>query len=205
MSDEHNRENHDQNDNQERDRREGIIPDGQPEDAEDLPELEIEEENPTNWEQVAQDRYDQMIHLQADFDNFRRRMDRDREEQRGIVTGSVLKDFLPVYDNLERALKYMPQTPDAKAWRTGVEMTLKGFNDVFSRLGVTAIATVGNHFDPRIHEVVQQEASTEPEGMILEELLKGFQWKGQILRASLVKVSTGEQPDEAPEDDRDDR
>ncbi|AUW93205.1 MAG: nucleotide exchange factor GrpE [Sulfobacillus thermosulfidooxidans] len=150
------------------------------------------QEDATNWQQVAQDRYDQLVRLQADFDNFRRRMDREREELRGFVTGAILKDFLPVYDNLERALKYMPEEGEAKAWRAGLEMTLKGFNEVFTRFGVTPIETVGLPFDPRVHEAVQQVDSAEPEGTIVEELLKGFQWREQVLRASLVKVSTGQ-------------
>ncbi len=200
MSDERYGDNNETEEKMGNDEGDGFNPEMPEEDSAEFAEGEAVEENAENWEQLAQDRYDQLLHLHADFDNFRRRMERDREEQRGIVTGAVLKDFLPVYDNLERALKYMPQTPEAKPWRTGVEMTLKGFNDVFSRLGVTAIPTVGTHFDPRVHEVVQQEASGEPEGMILEELLKGFQWKGQILRASLVKVSTGEPAGEDAED-----
>ncbi|WP_053961018.1 nucleotide exchange factor GrpE [Sulfobacillus thermosulfidooxidans] len=149
-------------------------------------------DNETNWEQVAQDRYDQLVRLQADFDNYRRRVDREREELRGYVTGAILGDFLPVYDNLERALKYMPDTDEAKAWRMGVEMTLKGFNDVLTKFGVTPIPTVGTIFDPRLHEAVQRVDSDEPEGTIIEELLKGFQWKDRVLRASLVKVSTGQ-------------
>lgn len=150
------------------------------------------EEMETNWEQVAQDRYDQLVRLQADFDNYRRRVDREREELRGYVTGAVLGDFLPVYDNLERALKYMPDTNDAKPWRMGVEMTLKGFNEILAKLGVTPIPAVGSAFDPRVHEAVQRVDSDEPEGTILEELLKGFQLKDRVLRASMVKVSAGQ-------------
>lgn len=149
-------------------------------------------EDATDWQQMAQDRYDQLIRLQADFDNFRRRMDREREELRGFVTGAILKDFLPVYDNLERALKFMPQNQETQSWRAGLEMTLKGFNEVFSRFGVTPIVTLGEPFNPRVHEAVQQVDSAQPEGIIVEELLKGFQWREQVLRASLVKVSTGQ-------------
>ncbi len=160
------------------------------EDAQTPPESVMEDA--TDWQQVAQDRYDQLIRLQADFDNFRRRMDREREELRGFVTGAILKDFLPVYDNLERALKFMPQNQETQSWRAGLEMTLKGFNEVFSRFGVTPIVTVGEPFNPRVHEAVQQVDSAQPEGIIVEELLKGFQWREQVLRASLVKVSTGQ-------------
>ncbi len=155
-------------------------------------EESIEETVKTDWQTVAQDRYDQLIRLQADFDNYRRRVDREREELRRYVTGTILGEFLPVYDNLERALKYMPDTQEAKAWRMGVEMTLKGFNDVLSKFGVSAIPSVGSQFDPRVHEAVQRVESDHPEGTIVEELLKGFQWEDRVLRASMVKVSAGQ-------------
>lgn len=150
------------------------------------------EQKQEDWESLAADRYDQLIRLRADFDNFRRRVEREREELRGYVTGSVLHDILPVYDNLDRAIRYMPNEGEAKSWRVGVEMTLKGFDEVLGRLGVKPIAAKGLQFDPRIHEAVARVASTEPEGIIVEEVLKGFQWNSQVLRASLVKVSTGE-------------
>ncbi|MCL4495734.1 MAG: nucleotide exchange factor GrpE [Firmicutes bacterium] len=160
---------------------------------------EISEEVETDWQKMAQERYDQLVRLQADFDNFRRRVDREREELRGYVTGAILGEFLPVYDNLERALKYMPDTGEAKAWRMGVEMTLKGFNEVLNKFGVTPIPSVGTAFDPRVHEAVQRVDSDHPEGIIVEELLKGFQWKDRVLRASMVKVSTGQDAQDVQE------
>jgi molecular chaperone GrpE len=159
---------------------------------------EAEEDTQTNWPAVAQDRYDQLVRLQADFDNYRRRVDREREELRGYVTGAILGEFLPVYDNLERALKFMPNTEETKAWRMGVDMTLKGFNDVLNKFGVTPIPAMGTLFDPRVHEAVQRVDSDDPEGTIVEELLKGFQWEDRVLRASLVKVSTGQGTQEDP-------
>lgn len=163
-------------------------------DAEATNEQEQEQEPEPDWQGLAAERYDRLLRLQADFDNFRRRVDREREELRGQVTGAVLSDLLPVYDNLERAVKFMPNDGEAKAWRMGVEMTLKGFDEVLARLGVTPIATVGQPFNPRVHEAVQRVDSGEPEGIVVEELLKGFQWKERVLRASLVKVSTGNPP-----------
>lgn len=145
----------------------------------------------TNWEEVAQSRYEQIVRLQADFENFRRRMDRERDEIQGRVAERLLGDLLPVFDNLERALKYMPMEGEAKAWRVGVEMTLNGFLEALARLNVKPLEAVGRPFDPRFHEAVQQVDSEEPEGTIIEELQRGFQWNDRVLRASLVKVSTG--------------
>ncbi len=149
-----------------------------------------------NWEEVARSRYDQLIRLQADFDNFRRRMDRERDEIQGRVAERLLSDLLPVFDNLERAVKFMPTEGEAKAWRVGVEMTLKGFLEALARLGVSPIEAEGVHFDPRYHEAVQQVDSSAPEGTVVEELQRGFVWNDRVLRASLVKVSTGVEPTE---------
>jgi len=146
----------------------------------------------TDWEEVARSRYDQLLRLQADFDNFRRRMDREREEIQGRVAERLLGDLLPVFDNLERALKYMPEDGEAKAWRVGVEMTLNGFMEALGRLGVEPINAKGQLFDPRFHEAVQRVESDQPEGTVVEELQRGFVWKDRVLRASLVKVSSGE-------------
>jgi molecular chaperone GrpE len=144
-----------------------------------------------DWKKVAEERYDRLLRLQADFENFRRRMDREREEWVARIAENLLADLLPVYDNLERAVKFMPNDGEAKAWRVGVEMTLKGFEEALSRLGVTPIAAVGQHFDPRFHEAVQQVDSDQPEGIVVEEVVRGFQWRDRVLRASRVKVSQG--------------
>lgn len=153
-----------------------------------------EPEEQINWEDLAQSRFEHLVRLQADFDNFRRRMDREREEIHGRVAERLLGDLLPVYDNLERALKYMPNDGEAKAWRVGVEMTLKGFDEALGRLGVMPIVALGAAFNPRFHEAVQRVDSDEPEGTIMEELVRGFTWNDRVLRASMVKVSTGEAP-----------
>jgi len=153
-----------------------------------------------DWEQVAAERYEQLVRLRADFDNFRKRMDRERDEWMARIAESLLTDLLPVYDNLERAVKFMPTEGEAKAWRVGVEMTLKGFEEALGRLGVTPIAAVGQPFDPRFHEAVQQVDSDEPEGTIVEEVVRGFQWRDRVLRASLVKVSQGRGTESEPTD-----
>ncbi len=157
-----------------------------------------------DWRSIADSRYEQLIRLQADFENFRRRAERDRVESEAQIIGRILHDLLSVYDNLERAVKFMPTEGEAKAWRVGVEMTLNGFNEVLGRLGVQPVATVGVLFNPSLHEAVQQVESTWPEGVVAEEVQKGFRWRDRVLRAALVKVSSGggQQPDaQAPTDD----
>lgn len=156
---------------------------------------------PTDWESVAKERYDQLVRLQADFENYRRRLERDREEFAVQLTGSMLGNFLPVYDNLERAVKFMPVDGEGKSWRVGVEMTLKGFDEALAKMGVEPIATVGEGFDPKYHEAIGREPNEQAEGTIIEELLKGFRWRDRVLRAALVKVSAGsEHPSSATTD-----
>jgi len=164
-------------------------------------ETPVETEVSTDWEGLAASRYDQLVRLQADFENFRRRVDRERQEAETQTIAKLLTALLPVYDNLERAVRFMPADGDAKAWRVGVEMTLKGFNEALDRLGVEVIATVGETFDPRIHEAVQEAASEFPEGVVAEELQKGFRWRERVLRAAMVKVSTGPESSVAEAED----
>ncbi len=173
----------------------GENPDAAEDEAQEEPTTvpeEIKAEDPeTNWETVAEERYEQLVRLRADFENFRRRQDREREDIRAFVMATVLSDLLPVYDNLDRALKSMPADDEAKSWRVGIEMTMKGFNEALSRQGVDAIMTEGQMFDPRWHEAIQRVPSDLPEGTIVGELAKGFRWKERVLRASMVRVSEG--------------
>ena len=171
---------------------EGVNPEEPVADVKEEPSTENEPtEVITDWQGLAGSRYDQLVRLQADFENFRRRVDRDRVEAEAQTIARMLGSLLPVYDNLERAVKFMPDEGEAKAWRVGVEMTLSGFDEALGRLGVNAIATVGHPFNPMLHEAIQQVDSVLPEGTVVEEVQKGFQWRDRILRAALVKVSSG--------------
>lgn len=168
-----------------------VVAESQEEPTTTAPE-DVEVDAPvTDWETIAEERSEQLVRLRADFENFRRRQDRERDEIRAFVMATVLSDLLPVYDNLDRALKSMPTTDDVKSWRVGIEMTMKGFNEALSRQGVDAIATEGEMFDPRWHEAIQRVPSDLPEGTIVDELAKGFRWKERVLRASMVRVSEG--------------
>lgn len=144
-----------------------------------------------DWESIANDRYQQILRLRADFENMRRRVEREREEYRGIIASEILGAFLGVYDNLERAVKAIPDTPEVAAWRVGVEMTRRGFHEAFRTQGVEQVPTVGEMFDPNIHEAIMRVADEAPEGTVVEELQAGFRWRARVLRAALVKVSSG--------------
>lgn len=144
-----------------------------------------------DWQTLAESRYDQLVRLHADFENFRRRMERERQDLRYQTLAALAGELLPVYDNLERAVRFMPQDGEAKAWRVGVEMTLKGFTEVLGQWGVEPVEAVGKPFDPQCHEALQRVPSDLPEGVIVNEVLKGFRIGDRILRASQVQVSQG--------------
>jgi molecular chaperone GrpE len=171
--------------------------------GEPVPDAEAAEAEPAaeptvDWQAVAEERYQQILRLRADFENFRRRVEREREEFRGIVIAEILRDFLRVYDNLERAVQAVPAVPEAEAWRAGIEMTRRGFLEVLKAQGVEPVPTVGEAFDPSMHEAIGRVADPSPEGTVVEEVQAGFRWRSRVLRAALVRVSAGPASEDTP-------
>ena len=125
--------------------------------------------------------------VQADFDNFRRRNESVRADAFGEGQRSVAAVFLPVLDNLERALAV--QTAEGDALRTGVEMTLKQMNEVYEKLGVTPIDRLGEPFDPNLENAVMQGAPEDGEpGTVCAVLQKGYMMGKTVIRHAMVKV-----------------
>ena len=132
---------------------------------------------------------DRLLRMAAEFDNYRKRIDRERREQSEAVAESVLLDLLPIVDDLERALQ-APATGDADAYRAGVELILRGMQDVLRRRGVTPIDTTDADFDPRVHQAVSQEPSEmHRPGQIIAEFRRGYMLGERLLRAAMVKVA----------------
>ena len=130
---------------------------------------------------------DRYLRLAAEYDNFRKRSQKERENIYADVRADTVLRLLPVYDNLERALKQ--ETPD-EAYYKGVEMILAGFHEALEKLGVTEIPTVGEQFDPVLHNAVMHtEDETKGENEIIEELQKGFRLGDKVIRFSLVVVA----------------
>lgn len=131
---------------------------------------------------------DKYLRLFAEYDNFRKRSQKERENIYADVRADALIKFLPVYDNLERALKQ--ETAD-EAYSKGVEMTLNQFREIMEKLGVTEIeAAAGTAFDPMVHNAVMHvEDESLGEGVIAEEFQKGFRLGDKVLRCSIVKVA----------------
>lgn len=153
--------------------------------SEHSPSLEAKLEEKSRLLDEALDRYKR---LQADFDNFRRRTVKEKEEISIIVTERIIFELLPVMDNFERAITSFPEN-DA-GLTTGVEMIFRQFNAVFAKLGVEQIQAIECHFDPSQHEAVMRvEDSGKPEGTIVCEIQKGYKLNGRVLRASMVNVA----------------
>jgi molecular chaperone GrpE len=136
-----------------------------------------------------QDRY---LRKAAEFENFRKRTDREKAESATTAKSSVLTELLPILDACERALNSFPRANESlDQYRLGVELLYKQLNDALARLGVTAMEVVGEKFYPHLHEALIREESTEhEEDTILEELRRGYLFKGRLLRPAQVKVAT---------------
>ena len=127
------------------------------------------------------------MRLAAEYDNFRKRSARERDALFTDVRADTVKKFLPVYDNLLRAVA---MTPEGDPARKGMEMTLTQFETVLTSLGVTAIEALGKEFDPEIHNAVMHVEDDEAgDNIIVEEFEKGFKLGEKVIRFSIVKVA----------------
>lgn len=150
---------------------------------------------------------DQLLRIAADFDNFRKRSRKEIEEVRRRAIEDTLREMLPVVDNLERAAGAMTEASDLGAVTQGVQMVLRGFEDIASRLGLKRVPAVGQQFDPTCHDAVQQQETDEhPPGTIVAEVVPGYFLGDRLLRPAMVVVAKppsrtddqGERGDGAP-------
>ena len=134
--------------------------------------------------------YDLLLRKQAEFDNYRKRTERERAESGLAGAREVLQRLLPVLDNMERALRTGGASSDPL--RKGIELVHQQFLDLLKKEGVQPIEALGAHFDPRLHEAVEVlDVPGFEADMILEEMQKGYTFNDRLLRPALVKVSSG--------------
>ena len=158
----------------------------EPETAAAEPEIEAAPQQPDTAQQLkaAEDRY---MRLAAEYDNFRKRSARERDALFADVRSDTVVKFLPVYDNLLRAIA---MTPEGDPGRKGIEMTLTQFETVLTKLGVTPIEALGQSFDPALHNAVMHTEDPEQgESVVVEEFEKGFKMGDKVIRFSMVKVA----------------
>lgn len=130
------------------------------------------------------------LRLLADYDNFKRRTQKDKQDAEKFRAQSLLSDLLPVMDNFERALSVEVKSEEAAALLKGLQMVQKSLHEAVQREGLEEVKAVGEPFDPNVHQAVMQEKDEEAEpGSVLMELQKGYTLKGRVLRPSMVKVN----------------
>ena len=139
---------------------------------------------------------DQLTRRQADFENYRKRVDRERSETYNRVVADVATKLLPVVDNLKRALEAeasveSSESDEFRHFLSGVDLIFKQLNGVLEALGVKPIAAVGEQFDPHIHEAVVTEATDDYEpDTVMQEIVAGYRLGDKLIRPALVKVAT---------------
>ncbi|MCC7126059.1 MAG: nucleotide exchange factor GrpE [Acidobacteria bacterium] len=147
-------------------------------------------ESPADAIQKERDElFDRLLRKTAEFDNFRKRVERERKDFTEWAAADVLTDLLAVTDDFERALA-ADAPSSAQAYKTGVEIIHRALLDLLGKRGVTPIAAIGADFDPHIHQAVAYDAvDGAREGEVVEELRKGYMLGERLLRPSLVKVA----------------
>lgn len=155
-------------------------------------DIETLKEDAANARQEAADSHDRFLRVCAEFENYKKRSQRQMDDYRKFSNKELIKDLLPVVDNLERAVAASRTDASDGCMVEGVEMTLNEILNIFKKYNVTPIEAQGKPFDPNYHEAVMQEESDEyPENTVVNELQKGYLLHDQLIRPSMVVVSKG--------------
>ena len=151
-------------------------------------ETPADPESPDALQRERDDLQDRLLRVTAEYDNYRKRTDRERRELSDAVAGDFARDLLPALDDLERALA-VPAQPGDQALRAGVELIHRQLIEVLRRRNITPFESVGQQFDPSWHEALSSEAAPgKPDGEILAEVRRGYRVGSRLLRPALVQV-----------------
>jgi len=164
-----------------------IAPEVTPEISGDLAELQNQLQEKTL---EAEESYTRLLRLAADMENLKKRQERERSELLQFANENLIKELLPVVDNLERALEHGRQSEAPQAWLQGIDLVYQGFLKALAKFGVTPLASVGQPFDPNFHNAVMQEETGEfPDCTVIKELQKGYLLNQRLLRPAMVVVA----------------
>lgn len=152
---------------------------------------EPEQDKVAELEEKLKDSEDKYVRLFAEFDNYKKRTDKEKNTRYTDALIDTAAEFLPILDNLERALETEVTSEDAKAVKAGVEMVKKQMNEVLAKLKITEIKALGEEFDPNIHNAVMHtEDESVTENTVVEEFIKGYIYDNdRVVRHSMVKVA----------------
>ena len=158
---------------------------------EEIQEVKEEVEEKNEWQEKYETLNNQYIRLAADFDNFRKRQEAERESLLKYGAESTVKKLIEVLDNFDRGIKAIETVEDCEKVKECYNLAYKNFNDVLSKIGLEVIKAEGEEFDPNLHEAVMQTPTDEkPENIIIAELQKGYKLGDKVLRPTLVNVAT---------------
>jgi molecular chaperone GrpE len=166
----------------------------------DAAEAEGLEERLEAAEKQAQEEHDRLLRVMAEFENYKKRIEREMNDYRKFANESLIKEILPIIDSLEKALEVSDDQNEKSlgGLREGVEMTLKGLLTGLEKFGVVPIQSLEEPFDPNFHQAVMQDESTEhADNTVVQELQKGYLIGDRLLRPAMVVVSKN--PDSKPE------
>ena len=142
------------------------------------------------WQVKASEYLDGWQRSRADFANYKKRIEREQEQVYQNAAGSIIKRYLDVLDDLERALKNRPQAGDGAAWAEGIELIYRKFSVLLENEGVTAMQAEGEYFDPNLHEAITQEDNQDYEsGQIIEVIKQGYLLGDRVLRPAQVRIA----------------
>jgi molecular chaperone GrpE len=139
------------------------------------------------------DTHERLLRTAAEFENFKKRATKERDDAAKFGNEKLLKDFLPVMDNLERALDHAEQH-DPKQVIEGVKLVQKLFETTLSKHGVVGFSAVGKPFDPSVHEALMQQESDEPANTVLSEMARGYKLHDRLVRPAAVVVAKNRTP-----------
>ena len=153
-------------------------------------ELELSMAKGRELMEKLKDEHEKMLRATADLDNFKKRAQKEKEEMQRYGNERLLRDFLPVIDNLDRALEHGRTAEDWESFHKGVAMTRKLFEDTLGKFAVKSFSAVGKPFDPRLHEAMQQvETKDVPPNHVVSELVRGYTLNERLMRPALVAVA----------------
>ncbi len=170
------------------------------------PESTQVDANPINELEAERDKLkDQLLRTAADYDNFRKRSKRELADAIRRVREDVLREILPIADNLQRAAEAVTSAKDVKSVAEGVAMVKLQLDEIIGRFGIERFESVGHPFDPNIHDAVQRQPTSEhPPGTVVAEMMPGYVMGERLLRAAMVVVAAPPVQDESDHDSAED-
>ncbi|WP_160034078.1 nucleotide exchange factor GrpE [Paenibacillus sp. An7] len=160
------------------------------ESAQEETEAEVLDPETAKFKALAEENEKRYLRTQADFDNFRRRTQKEKEDLAKYATTKLITELVPVIDNFERAMSTADSNTDTDSLIKGVNMIFRQLEGVLGAEGLTVMNTVGQPFNPEFHQAIMQVESDEyEEGIVVEEVQKGYMIKDRVLRPAMVKVS----------------